>query len=111
MGNLPGLGSETVPLKEPPDVIVPRNSISPPVDAARKRSVKPLLRVTKLPALIGRTAVVGGFCQELVALATVPSESTSRCTVNSCPSASDPLAQAGVVEGCRVKDQFPVASA
>jgi len=110
-GNLPGLGSETVPLNDPAEFIVPRSSISDPdpADAVRKTSVEPLLRVTA-PELIGRTRVVGGFSQELVAGATVPSESTSRWMFNNWPSGREPLGHAGVFGGWSVKDQLPAAS-
>ncbi len=110
-GNEPGLGSVTVPLKDPVDVIVPRSSIADedPADAAMERTVKPVLRVTE--PLSGRTSVVGGFCQVLVPVPRVPSASTSKNAVNTWPSASDPLEQVRVLVGRTVNDQFPVASA
>lgn len=109
-GNEPGAGSVTVPLKDPADVIVPRSSISEkdPAEAAMKRSVKPVPRLTA--PLSGRTSVVGGFRQVLV-VARVPSESTSNRAVNNWPSASDPLVHARALVGRTVNDQLPAASA
>jgi hypothetical protein len=92
------------------DVIVPRSSITPddPDDADMKRSVIPLPRL--IAPLNGRTKVVGGFCQELVA-ARVPSAETLRLAVSTCPLASDPLVHPRVLVRWTVNDQLPVACA
>lgn len=108
-GRKPALGSPRVPLKDPADVIVPARSIADPEDAARIRAVMPLLRFTE--PLSGKRVVDEGPCQKLVPLLRVPPASTSKCAVNTWPSASDPLEQASALVGCTVNDQLPVTCA
>src|SRR5207237_8681853 len=111
IGDDPGAGSVRVPVKVLVAVIVPRNSIPAalPLEALRIRLVNPSLRRTE--PLIGRTTVVGGFFQLLVEALTVPSESTSRWAVITCPSASEPPEHGSVVVFRSVKDQSPAACA
>ncbi|HYU51814.1 MAG TPA: hypothetical protein VEK37_02680 [Gemmatimonadaceae bacterium] len=109
IGEDPAAGSVSVPVKVLVAVIVPRSSIADalPLDAVRMRSVNPSLRRTN--PLIGRTSVVGGFCQLLVLALTVPSARTFRFAVISCPSASDPPEHGSVAVFRTVNDQLPAA--
>src|SRR5450759_548352 len=110
IGDSPAAGSVRVPLKLLVGVIVPRSSIPDalPDPELKMRSVDPLFRL--IVPLSGKTTVVGGFCQKLVELLSVPSARTSRCAVISEPSASPPL-QGSVLVFVTVKDQLPAASA
>jgi hypothetical protein len=75
-GEDPGAGSVIVPVNVLVAVIVPRSSIADalPLDALRIRSANPSLNRTR--PLSGRTIPVGGFCQLLVVVFTVPSART-----------------------------------
>src|SRR5437762_3897454 len=62
IGDNPGAGSVSVPVKDPVVVRVPRSSIPEPLPAPalKIRSAKPSVKRT-LP-VSGRTTVAGGFC-------------------------------------------------
>ncbi len=107
IGESPGAGSVSVPVKVLVAVVVPRSSIPVvvPVPPLKIRSVDPSLRRTVPVA--GRAEVLGGFCH--VELVSAPSARTLRCAVSTCPSASDPPEHGRVVVFRTVNDQLPVA--